>query len=164
MTRLFKQRVDRCGREVAQSCARGNSVVEMALVLPVMIGLLLGVMDFGRAFYSAMAVTHAATVGAQYGAQSVEKSLDYAGMQSAAAAAATDISGFNATATRTCKCWSASAGAETEMMTCGSTCTSPSVLRVYVIVTGTGNFNTFVNYPGIPNSIGITRVARMRAQ
>jgi Flp pilus assembly protein TadG len=129
-----------------------------------MVGLLFGVLDFGRVFYSAMAVTHAVTVGAQYGAQSDTKSQDSAGMISAATAAATDISGFSATAVRSCKCWSASAGTETAMGTCTATCTSPSVVRVYVTVTGTAGFSTFVNYPGIPNSIGITRVARMRVQ
>ena len=100
------------------SCERGNSIVELALVLPVLIGLLLGALDFGRVFYSAMAVTHAVTVGAQYGAQSDANSQDSTAIVNAATAAATDISGFNASAVRSCKCWSASAGTETAMGTC----------------------------------------------
>ena len=164
MITLFRQHKQTCGREAMRVGERGNSVVEMALILPLMVGLLLGVMDFGRAFYSAMAVTHATTVGAQYGAQTVDMSSDFVGMQNAATAAATDISGFSATATRTCKCWTASSGVETTLGSCASTCTSPSVKRIYVVVTGTGNFSTFISYPGIPNSIAITRVARMRAQ
>jgi Flp pilus assembly protein TadG len=143
---------------------RGSSAVEMALIVPVMIGLLLGAIDYGRVFYSAMAVTHAATVGAQYGAQSVTQSLDNAGMISAASGAATDVSGFSATAGRSCFCWSASAGTETAMGTCTSTCTSPSVVRIYVTVSTFGVFSTFVNYPGIPRTITINRAARMRAQ
>jgi len=50
------------------------------------------------------------------------------------------------------------------MGTCTSTCTSPSVVRIYVTVSTTGIFRTFVNYPGIPRSITINRVAKMRAQ
>ena len=142
----------------------GSSAVEMALTLPVIVCLLLGAVDYARVFYSAMAVTHAATVGAQYGAQSVEKSLDAAGMQSAATSAATDIPGFSATAVRSCTCWSAAAGTETSVGTCTSPCTSPSVLRIYVTVTGTGVFRTLVTYPGIPNMVTINRTARMRAQ
>jgi Flp pilus assembly protein TadG len=142
----------------------GSSTAELALVLPVMIGLLLGALDYARVFYYAQAVTHAVTVGAMYGAQSLTNSQDSAGMVSAATTAATDISGFSATAARSCKCWSASAGTETAMGTCTSTCTSPSVVRIYVTVNGTGVFNTFVNYPGIPSSVTINRSARMRAQ
>jgi Flp pilus assembly protein TadG len=143
---------------------RGSSTAELALILPVMIGLLLGALDYARVFYSAQAVTHAVTVGAMYGAQSVTKSLDTAGMESAATTAATDISGFTASAVRSCTCWSASAGTETSMGTCTSTCTSPSVVRIYVTVAGTGVFHTFVNYPGIPTTVTISRTARMRAQ
>ena len=149
----------RCNR-----CESGSSTAELALVLPVLIGLLLGALDYGRVFYTAQAVTHAVTVGAMYGAQSITNSQDTAGMQNAATNAATDIPGFSATATRSCTCWSASAGTETAMGTCTSTCTSPSVVRIYVTVTGTKVFNTFVNYPGIPSSITINRTARMRAQ
>jgi Flp pilus assembly protein TadG len=143
---------------------RGSSTAELALILPVMIGLLLGALDYARVFYSAQAVTHAVGQGAMYGAQSVTFSQDTAGMVSAATAAASDISGFNATAARSCTCWSASAGTETAMGTCTSTCTSPSVVRIYVTVAGTGVFNTFINYPGIPTTITISRTARMRAQ
>jgi len=141
----------------------GSSTAELALILPVMVGLLLGALDYARVFYTAQAVTHAVSVGAMYGAQSLANSQDSAGMISAATAAATDISGFSATAARSCTCWSASAGTETAMGTCTSTCTSPSIVRIYVTVTGTGNFSTFVNYPGIPGTVGINRVARMRA-
>ena len=98
MTKLFRQRGWTFGRQATRSSEHGNSIVELALVLPVIIGLLLGALDFGRVFYSAMAVTHAVTVGASYGAQSDTNSQNTAGIQSAAAAAATDISGFSATA------------------------------------------------------------------
>lgn len=143
---------------------RGSSTAELALILPVMIGLLLGALDYARVFYWAQAVTHASAVGAMYGAQSLTMSQDTAGMVNAATIAATDISGFSTAAGRSCTCWSASAGTETAMGTCTSTCASPSVVRIYVTVSSTGIFSTFINYPGIPSTITINRVARMRAQ
>ena len=143
---------------------RGSSTAELALILPVLIGLLLGALDYARVFYAAQAVTHAASIGAMYGAQSVTLSQDSAGMVNAATTSATDISGFSAVAGRRCACWTASTGIETAMGTCTSTCTSPSVVRIYVTVSTTGLFSTFVNYPGIPHTITINRVARMRAQ
>ena len=144
--------------------------MELAILLPMLILLLLGAMDFGRVFYKAMAVTHAAEAGVQYGAQSVGKSFDTSGMTSAAAAAATDITGFSATAyppgsaQNPCECWSASSGTETVMPTCTSSCPSPSVVRIYATVTGTAVFTTVVPYPGIPHTVPITRTAWRRAQ
>src|SRR5690349_12796400 len=94
---------------------RGSSTAELALILPVMIGLLLGALDYARVFYAAQAVTHASAVGAMYGAQSVTLAQDTVGMESAATAAASDISGFSTAAGRSCTCWSASSGIESAM-------------------------------------------------
>ena len=47
---------------------RGQSVVEFALVLPVLILILLVVIDFGRVFYTWVNLTSAARVGAAYAA------------------------------------------------------------------------------------------------
>jgi len=142
----------------------GGALVELALVLPLLLVLLFGAMDYGRAFYSSMAVTHAVRAGVQYGASSVTNSADTSGMQAAATAAASDVAGFNAIASRFCACWTASTLTEVAMGSCTATCTSPSVIRIYVSVTGTRTFNTLVGYPGLPSSLVITRTARMRAQ
>jgi len=45
---------------------RGQSVVEFALVFPILILILMGTIDFGRLFYSYVTVTNAARVGAEY--------------------------------------------------------------------------------------------------
>ncbi|HUY87707.1 MAG TPA: TadE family protein [Pirellulales bacterium] len=45
----------------------GAAAVEFAIVLPLLVLLLLGGADFGRCFYSAMAITNAARAGAEYG-------------------------------------------------------------------------------------------------
>ena len=46
---------------------RGQSSVEIALVLPVLLLMLAGLVDFGRAFQAYIVVTNAAREGARYG-------------------------------------------------------------------------------------------------
>jgi len=43
-----------------------QSLVEFALILPILLFLILGVMDFGRMFYTKMVLTNAAREGANY--------------------------------------------------------------------------------------------------
>ncbi len=45
---------------------RGQSVVELALLLPILVMIMLGALDLGRAFYYYSGVNNAARVGAQY--------------------------------------------------------------------------------------------------
>lgn len=56
------------GRTRAGS-TRGQSVVEFALILPVLLLILAGAIDLGRAFYAYVAVENAAKEGALYGAR-----------------------------------------------------------------------------------------------
>ena len=48
--------------------SRGQSLVELALVLPVILLLVMMALDFGRAFYSWVTITNATRVGANYAA------------------------------------------------------------------------------------------------
>jgi Flp pilus assembly protein TadG len=48
---------------------RGQSLVELALVLPLLILLLSGMVDLGRAFYGYISITNGAREGARYGAR-----------------------------------------------------------------------------------------------
>ena len=45
---------------------RGANLVEMALVLPLLMMFLMGVLDFGRAYYSYVTLTNAAREGARF--------------------------------------------------------------------------------------------------
>ncbi|CAN5198787.1 hypothetical protein BH23CHL9_BH23CHL9_04030 [soil metagenome] len=47
---------------------RGQGLVELALILPLLLLLLLGAIDFGRVFFGWVAVTNASRVGANYAA------------------------------------------------------------------------------------------------
>ncbi len=48
--------------------SRGQSLVEFALLIPVLMFVLAGVLDLGRAYYSYVMITNAAREGASYGA------------------------------------------------------------------------------------------------
>jgi Flp pilus assembly protein TadG len=47
---------------------RGQSLVEFALVLPIIILIIFGILEFGRIFSSYIVITHAAREGARIGA------------------------------------------------------------------------------------------------
>src|SRR2546428_1379436 len=79
---------------------RGLAVTELALVLPLSFVLFIGILAFGRVYYSAIAVSHAARAGVQYGAQDNIKSGDFAGMRQAASDALRDACNFTVTACR----------------------------------------------------------------
>src|SRR5436190_535102 len=83
---------------------RGQALVEFALISPLSFLLFIGCLDFGRVFYSAMAITHAARAGTQYGAQNNNTSGDFDGMTQAALAAAGDLTGVTVTPERYCLC------------------------------------------------------------
>lgn len=133
----------------------GTATVELALMTPLLIGIMLGAFDFGRVSYVAIAVTGAAHAGAQYGSQNTGKAVDITGMRNAAQNHAPGM-GITATPVTECRCLAAT------VVACTSTCASG--MRVYASVTATRSFSTIVNYPGVPNFLTITRTARMRAQ
>lgn len=67
---------------------RGQSLVEVALVLPIIIMILLGLLDFGRAFFTLVALHDAADEGASYAAI---RPNDVAGIQQRAVEASTHL-------------------------------------------------------------------------
>jgi Flp pilus assembly protein TadG len=141
----------------------GTATLELALLLPLLLLIALGAIDFGRVFYMSVEVANAARAGVQYGAQSTVTSQDYTGMENAAKNDAPDIAGqMTATATRWCEC----AGSSTTF-TCTSTPCSlsvPTTPEIYVQVNTQATFNTMVKYPGIPTTITLSKQAIMRVQ
>ena len=60
--------VGRCARRGSSAMPAGQSTVEMAIVIPLLLALLLGAADFGFAFNAATALPPAAREGARHGA------------------------------------------------------------------------------------------------
>lgn len=71
------------------SKAKAQSLVEFAIILPILLLLLLGAMDFGRLFYTKIVLTNAAREGAYYIAYNKEDcAAGYTGTWAAIAAEA----------------------------------------------------------------------------
>ncbi len=141
--------------------AGGSSLVELALVLPVMMLSLLGIIDFGRVFYASAEVSNAAHAGAIYGSRTVSLSNDTVGMQTAATGDAADLSGMTTTGTVTCQC--SEGGSSVNCQTAGMSCGMTTPL-IFVTVTASMKLKPLVSWPGIPNPITINSSATMRAQ
>ena len=137
---------------------RGQSAVELAIVIPVLTVLLLAAADMGRAFYFGVAVNSAARAGAQYGSQSVITAADSAGMKAAAQTDAANVSGLSVTASQ-CTCASSST-----VNACPSSYCTNSPSATYVEVDTHAPFHTVVTYPGIPSSITLNGKAIMQVQ
>ena len=88
------RRIERLGlpREARFQSQTGASLVELAFVIPFLVLLALGAIDFGRAYYLSIEVANAARAGAQYGAANGNLT-NLSGMQTAANQDAFDVPG-----------------------------------------------------------------------
>jgi len=149
----------------------GAALVELAIVLPLLALILVGTIDFGRVFRTAMIVTAAARAGAQWGSQGVVNFTNTAGMSNAALAVLTAngvvASGSDPAPQASAACWCADTSASPvggATVACGSVCASPNHIVAYVTVTVTRTFSMINPFPGLPNTVTITRGATARAQ
>jgi Flp pilus assembly protein TadG len=129
----------------------GQTVLEMALLLPLMLLLLVGVIEIGRFAYFDILVSNAARAGAQYGAQSLIQAADKNGIQVAAQSDGLDT--MSITSSQQCICGAGTPGG------CPVACAQPTV---YVAVTANENFSSLFSYPGLPKSMTLASTATMR--
>jgi Flp pilus assembly protein TadG len=139
----------------------GAATVELALIIPVLVLIMLGLMDMGRVFYGAITVASAARAGVAYGSMSAVHADDIPAMRAAATADAIDRTGLTFSAAKSCECPDETPSTVSCTL---SVCMDGTTVRIYVETTVTGTFNTTLPYPGIPSSITLTRTAKMRAQ
>ena len=134
----------------------GSSVLELALTLPLLLLLLAGAVDMGRAFYAAVEVTAAANAGAQYG---VRNPTNTAGMQQAALLDGADLTGMTTTASWGCEC----SDGTSSSASCATMPSCKTNAVKYVLVTTALTYVPVFRYPGIPASLALKGSARMRA-
>lgn len=153
-------------RKALPRSVSGSAIVEMALVTPLLLLLVLGAGDYCRMFYWGITLSHAARAGAQYGAQSNGTTGDIAGIRNAALAEAQDIGTITVTSQRVCQCLNGTAmSCATGPCTCANgTCPGYGAPQVAVRVTATATFRTVAPFPGIPNTVPMSRTAEMRVQ
>ncbi len=147
-------------RKLARS-ERGTSMLELALVAPVLIFLLIGIVEIGRYGYFAILAANAARAGVQYGAQNLQTAMDNTAITNAAVADAQNLpnwtSGNGVVVSHLC---SVNGGAP---QTCSSSGSGPPTNTVYYVsVQVTGTFNSLLNYPGLPHSLPVSGNAIMR--
>lgn len=140
----------------------GAALVELAFVTPILLVLVIGAVDFGRAYYVDLEVENAAHAGAEYG--SLNPTLT-AGIATAARQSAPDLSNLTVMApTWGCECSDGSSYsancATMPVCTANSTRGSNVVHRVQVKTKAV--YTPLVPWPGIPSSITLTGEATMR--
>jgi len=146
---MTNQRPGMCRRFPVRAAAqsqRGASLVELIVMVPFLMLLLLGVIDFGRGFYFSIEVVNAARAGAQYGSQNTVTMLDNAGMKTAAKNEAPDIS-TACTGNPGTTCWAGTfpqATSASELASGGSAHTVN-----YVKVTTKATYTPMINWPGL---------------
>jgi Flp pilus assembly protein TadG len=131
----------------------GQTVVELALLLPMVLMLLIGLIEIGRYAYFDILISNAARAGAQYGAQSVIQAADVAGIKTAAQN--DGLAAMTITTQQECGCTAGALGG------CPSGAVCPLPL-VYVQVTATDTYNSLFSYPGLPRSLTLTSTVTMR--
>jgi Flp pilus assembly protein TadG len=137
----------------------GQSAVELAVAVPVLVLLLLAGADFARLFYTYTAVENAARAGAQYGSQSVITAADGNGMIAAANADGSNVTGLTVNANQ-CTCESSTSS----VASCSANYCSDNSQATYVVVNTQAPFHTIVSYPGIPSSLTLSGQAVMQVQ
>jgi Flp pilus assembly protein TadG len=133
----------------------GNSLLEVALTISLLIVLGLGATDFARVFYAAIEVSDAARAGAQYGSQNSATAADSVGMVNAAKANAPNLTGVTGTASQ-CTCTTGSTVAACATSYCAN---NPS--GNFVTVNTQAAFRTIAPYPGIPSALTLAGRAVM---
>lgn len=131
----------------------GAALVEFAIVAPVLALMLLGIIDFGRFMYNGILAANAARAAAAYGAQTLATATDIAGMTTAANADSQGITWRSVTPVAVCT-------VSGSPVNCGSN----TAETVYVQVTVTGTFNTFIKYPFLPSTLPVTGSSFMRVE
>lgn len=137
---------------------QGISLVEMALVIPFLLLIVIGVVDFGRAYYLYNEVVGAAHAGAIYGSQFP---TDTTGMQTAGTNNAPDVSGISVTASYGCECLDGTLASAS----CSSapSCASSNNEVYYVQVTATATYTPLLPWPGIPSSVPMSESVEVRS-
>src|ERR1700677_3136360 len=139
------------GRRSSRNSQRGASIIEVALMTPFLLLLVIGVIDFGRAFYDGIELENAARAGAAYGAINP---TDTAGMVTTAKSDAADISSVTATASYGCMCSDGTSSSASCTPTPSWTSSARQVN--YVQVNTSYTYTPFLPWPGVPASFALT--------
>jgi Flp pilus assembly protein TadG len=138
---MSKQRFSRLwrGRE-------GLGAVELGFIAPVLLTLLLGVMDFGMAFWQQMQIANAADAGAQWGMSNAWNETSIRTV----AQSATNLSSVNVSSTNPCGCATSTgvASGYGTPPTCNA-CPDGTTAQTYIVVNTRMCYSTLFHWPGL---------------
>lgn len=134
---------------------RGQSLVETALIFPILITFLIGAADLARVARASISVANAAKAGAQYASRSNQIPLDTAGIQAVAAAEAPNLT-LNTVPSYSCVCSDGSAS------TCQPTDCLSSHKEETITVTTQATVKPIMKLPGLPPTWTISGKAIQR--
>lgn len=154
---------------------RGSVLTEMAVCIPVVLLILIGAVDFARAWVHANATSNAAHAGAQFGAQNIAhagntkvikdvvmRDLEASSMMKAIVDAqdgSPTVADFSVESERYCMC-----DGGTEVDCDSGSCGLGGASQMHVRVRVNSTFEPLFNYPGLPEEIRVDRVASLRAR
>jgi hypothetical protein len=141
------------------NATRGGAALEFALAGPLLLLLSLGTIDFGRAFYYSMTISHAAETGAFYGARNVVTSGHGDVMTDHAIKDAQDVGAVKVATQRVCMCPN---GNQVDCV--DGTCPSYGAPRVYVSCRVEKQFDALTNLPKLPDLFTVRREVFVRVQ
>jgi len=153
----------------------GQTLLEVALLTPLLLLLLLGVIEMGRYAYMGILVGNAAHAGAMYGSENVNNSGDGPGIQTAADNDFDTTTYGPLTVNSSTSCGCDNGGTISGLTNACNTQVDPTVAdtiatcsaggghwAIMCNVEAKGTFNSLFSYPGIPSPITIDRTAVIR--
>lgn len=140
---------------------RGSAMLELALCIPLLTLMLLGAMDFSRAFYQSITLASGARAGAAYGVSSGTAVTDSAGIQTRVLADTADLTGVTVASAQSCSC---SDEDSTGTSCTTTTCPNGSGVRMFLRVTASKTFTPALSYVGMPGAIPLAQSVIFRIQ
>jgi Flp pilus assembly protein TadG len=134
---------------------RGQSLVETALVFPVMLTMLLGAAEMARVVRASIAVSNAAKAGAQYATQTGYTAQDTTGIATAASNEASNLT-VTTSSSLACGCSDGTAS------TCQNTDCPNSHLEETVTVGTQAVVSPTIQLPGLPKTFTVKGLAIQR--
>src|SRR5215469_5073342 len=131
----------------------GQSLVELALVMPMLIAIIIGIVDVGWLAYSYVELTNGANAGVHYAAQTYATAGDLNGIKAAVNADAGNLTGITTTLSNVCTCSDGTSG-----VTCANaatTCVSPARIIDTITVTAKATAKPLFKFPAIPSSMNM---------
>ena len=124
----------------------GQSLVEAALTISLLITVVVGAAEIARVAYAAIEVANAAHAGAQYGSQSGYTASDSTGIATAASREAANLTTLTTTSSYSCVCSDGNAS------TCANTdCTNTHIEQILTVNTQ-ATINPLIHIPGLPTT------------